>query len=368
MFLKFYIKKFDWLMFLIVCLMLTTSFFFIWSSSSAAYAWKQLVWIVAGMSVFFCLLVMDYSKVARYSYFYYLLILTLLLLVLLVGNPIHGSRRWFSMGKVSFQPSEFMKIVYVLAFSKYMSYKREKDSIWNLLVPLALTIIPVVLIAKQPDLGSSLILLPIFCAILFAAGTKLRYLLTLIGIGISAVPLLWLFLLKSYQKIRITGFLLPNENSDWGAGYQRLQSLIAVGSGGLFGRGWGNGVQSQLNFVPEQHTDFIFSIISEEFGFFRACSLLGLYMLFLLCGLGIAIKSRDPLGRLIVVGFMAMFVTQIFVNVGMTLGISPITGLTLPFMSYGGSSMISSFLALAFIINVRTRSKIVFAKEELMYL
>ncbi len=367
MFGKINLRKFDWLMFFIICVFLTTSFFFVWSASDKTFASKQLVWIGVGLTLFFALLSIDYKKTSKYSYVFYFLALFLLVLVLLAGKKIHGSRRWFSLGMFSLQPSEFMKIVYVLALSKYLSFKKEYDSFFDLLVPLILTIIPITLIAKQPDLGTSLILLPMFFTIIFAAGIRLVHLFSLIGIGMASIPLLWFFILKDYQKGRIFGFLWPAQNSDWGAGYHRMQSLIAVGSGGFFGSGWGSGVQSQLNFIPEQHTDFIFSVIAEEMGFFRACTLLGLYMLFVFCGLGIALKSRDTMGRLIVVGFITMFSTQIFVNIGMTLGISPITGLTLPFMSYGGSSMLSSFIALSFIINVRLRSKIFFSREELMH-
>ncbi|MGR3316938.1 MAG: rod shape-determining protein RodA [Candidatus Anammoxibacter sp.] len=358
------IKNFDWLMFPVICLILTISFCFVWSAADITYAWKQLLWIGIGLVVFFFIIMLDYSKIAKYSYVYYFLVLFLLLLVLVFGKQIHGSRRWFSLGIFSIQPSEFMKIAYILALSKYMSYKRDTEHFFGLLVPLILTIIPIAFIARQPDLGTGLILLPIFCSIFFIAGTKLKHLFLLIGIGISSMPLIWLFLLKSYQKARILGFLWPGQNGDWGAGYHRLQSLIAVGSGGLFGSGWGNGVQSQRGFIPEQHTDFIFSVISEEFGFLRASAIIFLYAIFVICGLGIAINSKDKLGRLIIVGLVVMISTQVLINIGMTLGIAPITGLTLPFMSYGGSSILSSFIALALIINIRMRSKIAFAKEE----
>lgn len=347
-------------MFPIVCLILTASLFFVWSASSKEYAYRQVLWIGLGFAIFFLLLKLDYSRIGRYSYLYYFIALFLLLLVLVIGRSIHGSKRWFSFGIFSIQPSEFMKIAYVLALSRYLTYKNVRDSFFSLLIPLGLTIVPVALIAKQPDLGTSMILIPIFCAIIFVAGIRFRYLVSLICIGLGSAPLFWMFLLKGYQKARIIGFLWPDKDRDWGAGYHRLQSLIAVGSGGLFGEGWASGTQSQLKFIPEQHTDFIFSVIAEEFGFFRVCFILGLYFLFILCGIGIAIKSRDPFGRLLVVGLVMMFSTQIFINVGMTLGIAPITGLTLPFMSYGGSSMLSSFIALAIIINVRIRSKIVF--------
>lgn len=367
MFTKKSIRKFDWLMFFIICIFLTVSFLFVWSASSKTFALKQLVWIGAGLIIFFSLLTIDYSKMSTYSYVFYFVALLLLVLVLFIGKTIHGSRRWFSIGPFSLQPSEFMKIVYVLALSRYLAFKKDYDSFLDLLVPLILTMIPIAFIARQPDLGTSLVLLPIFCSIIFTAGIKLRHLFVLIGIGLASIPLLWMFVLKTYQKGRILGFLWPAQNVDLGAGYHRMQSLIAIGSGGLFGSGWGGGVQSQLNFIPEQHTDFIFSVLAEEMGFVRVCLIIGLYMVFVFCGFGIAAKSRDAQGRLIVVGFVTMFATQVFVNIGMTLGISPITGLTLPFMSYGGSSMLSSFIALSFIINVRIRSKIVFGREELLY-
>ncbi|MGR3219951.1 MAG: rod shape-determining protein RodA [Candidatus Anammoxibacter sp.] len=361
------IRKFDWLMFPVICLILTTSFYFVWSAADITFARKQLLWIGIGLFVFFSIISLDYTKITKYSYVYYFIALFLLLLVLVFGKKIHGSRRWFSLGIVSIQPSEFMKIAYILALSRYMSYKRDMNRFVGLLTPLILTIIPIAFIAKQPDLGTGLILLPIFCSIFFVAGIRLKHLFILIGIGISSMPLIWLFLLKSYQKGRIIGFLWPDQNRDWGAGYHRLQSLIAVGSGRLFGSGWRNGIQSQRGFIPEQHTDFIFSVISEELGFLGASAVIVLYAIFVICGLGIAINSKDKLGRLIIVGLVTMISTQVLINIGMTLGIAPITGLTLPFMSYGGSSILSSFIALALIINVRMRSKIAFAKEELPY-
>ena len=163
--------------------------------------------------------------------------------------------------------------------------------------------------------------------------------------------------------MRIIGFLWPEKATDWGAGYHRLQSLIAVGSGGMFGTGWGNGTQNQMKFLPERHTDFIFAVISEEWGFLRACFVLFLYIVFLTCGIGIARSTREPCGRLVVIGLVTMFATQIVVNVGMTLGVAPIVGITLPFISYGGSSMLTSFIALSIMFNIKMRSKIDLASE-----
>ena len=361
---KINLRKFDWLLFSIIFLIMSGSFFFVWSAASFSYALKQLLWVGIGLFFFFAIIRLDYKNILKYSYVFYCLAIMLLILVLIAGKQINGSRRWLPLGPFSLQPSEFMKVAYILTLAKYMSFKRDTENFTIVIIPIILTIIPIAFIAKQPDLGTSLILLPIFGSILFVAGTKLRYFLPLVGIGIAALPLMWFFLLKSYQKGRIIGFIWPDKNKDWGAGYHRLQSLIAVGSGDLFGAGWRNGIQSQLGFVPEQHTDFIFSVISEEFGFFRASAIIVCYAIFVICGFGIAASSKDKQGRLIAVGLVTMISTQVFINIGMTLGIAPITGLTLPFLSYGGSSILSSFIALAFIINVRLRSRITFAREE----
>jgi rod shape determining protein RodA len=242
--------------------------------------------------------------------------------------------------------------------------KKNISGFSGVILPLALTLLPMALIIKQPDLGTSLILLPIFFAIMFVAGTRIKYIFTTMAFGLVSIPLFWFFMLKSYQKSRVISFLWPDTVSSWGEGYHRIQSLIAVGSGGSFGSGWGNGIQSQLNFLPQGHTDFIFSVIAEEWGFYRSCAILCLYVVFLACSLGIAVNTRDAYGRLIVAGFTAMFASQILINVAMTIGLAPITGLTLPFISYGGSSLISSFIALSFMFNVRMRSRIALAREE----
>lgn len=358
------LKRFDWLMFLTICLLLTVGIFFVWSASSERFAYRQAIWIVLGMIVFFGLLIFDYTSIAKYSNIFYLIAFFGLILVLLFGKTVYGAKRWLALGPVSIQPSEFMKIALVMALSRYFTYKRDASVISNIVFPLSLTILPMALIIKQPDLGTSLVLLPIFFAVLYIVGTRFKHILSVMIIGLVSMPLLWYFLLKSYQKARIIGFLWPDVVNEWGTGYHRIQSLIAVGSGGWFGSGWGNGIQSQLNFLPQGHTDFIFSVIAEEWGFFRSSAILVLYLVFLACSVGIALNTRDMYGKLIVIGFTAMFATQIIINVAMTIGLAPITGLTLPFISYGGSSLLSSFVALSLMFNVRLRTKVIFAKEE----
>ena len=358
------LRKFDWVIFSIISLFLIISFFFVWSAASEKFAYKQIIWVGLGMGIFFTLLVFDYYSIARYSYIFYSLIIIALVFVLLFGKTVYGAKRWIPLGPISLQPSEFMKIALVLALSRYMMYKKNVSKLRNILFPLLLTILPMILIMKQPDLGTSLVMLPIFMSITFIAGIKLRHLFTLIILGLTSIPFLWYLILKDYQKSRVITFLWPDEVSKLGEGYHKVQSLVAVGSGGSTGSGWGNGIQSQLNFLPQGHTDFIFSVIAEEWGFFRSCIIVGLYILFLACSTGIALKTRESYGRLVVTGFTAMFATQALVNIAMTMGLAPITGLTLPFISYGGSSLLTSFIALSFVFNVKLRAKVALAREE----
>jgi len=356
-------RNFDWLVFPVICIILTIGVLFVWSASSEKFVFKQLVWIAMGLTLFFTLLCFDYLSIAHYAYIIYAGVLFLLILVLSMGGAIKGSQRWFSIGSFSVQPSEFMKIALVLTLARFLRYKKYGIGLFDVGVALLLTFIPMALIVKQPDLGTALVLVPILLSILYTAGIRLLHLFMLIGSGLAISPLLWMFMLKSYQKMRIIGFLWPEKATDWGAGYHRLQSLIAVGSGGMFGAGWGNGTQNQMKFLPERHTDFIFAVIAEEWGFLRVCFVLFLYVVFLTCGIGIARSTREPYGRLVVIGFVTMFATQIVVNVGMNLGIAPIVGITLPFISYGGSSMLTSFVALSIIFNIKMRSKIDLASE-----
>lgn len=358
------LEKFDWLMFVTICLLLTIGFFFVWSASSERFAYRQIIWIGIGMGVFFGLLIFDYYSIAKYSYIFYTIIIFILFLVFFFGKTVYGAKRWLALGPVSIQPSEFMKIVLVMVLARHFALKRKISRFSDIAFPLFLTVLPMALIIKQPDLGTSLVLLPIFFSILYIAGTKFKYIFSIIVFGLISIPFFWYFLFKGYQKDRVIGFLWPNAADELGTGYHRIQSLIAVGSGGWFGSGWGNGIQSQLNFLPQGHTDFIFSVIAEEWGFFRSCAVLALYLIFIACSIGIAFSTRELYGKLIITGFTAMFTTQILINVAMSIGLVPITGLTLPFISYGGSSLLSSFVALSFMFNVRLRTRVVMAKDE----
>lgn len=361
---KGFLRSFDWLIFGSACGLLAIGFFFIWSASSPHHAFKQLIFMGIGFGLFFGLLVLDYMQIVRQAYILYIILIVSLIAVLFLGSNIRGTRRWFDLGLVNFQPSEFMKIILVLALARYLMYKKNYKRFGILMMSLAFTLLPMALIFLQPDLGTGLILLPIFFAMVFVTGARIKHFSLLIPMGLAVLPISWFLLLHDYQKARIIGFLRPSDTQDWGAAYHRLQSLIAIGSGGVLGQGWKQGIQTQLNILPEPHTDFIFSVIAEEWGFLRTAGVILIFVMFILGTLGMAYRTRDPVGRLVLIGFVAMFTSQIFINIAMALGVAPITGLNLPFVSYGGSSLLSSFLALSLIINVGVRDRIVLTGED----
>ncbi|MEE9515254.1 MAG: rod shape-determining protein RodA [Candidatus Brocadiales bacterium] len=359
-----FLREFDWLVFGSACALMAIGFFFVWSASSQTYAFRQLIFMGIGFGLFFGLLALDYMQIVRQAYILYVVFIVALIAVLFLGSTIRGTHRWFDLGMVNFQPSEFMKIILVLALARYLMYKEKYKRFSILIISLAFTLLPMALIFMQPDLGSGLILLPIFFAMVFITGARIKHFSLLIPAGLAALPLGWFFLLHEYQKARIIGFIWPSETQDWGAAYHRLQSLVAIGSGGVLGQGWKQGVQTQLNILPEPHTDFIFSVIAEEWGFLRTFGVMIIFLVFIIAILGIAYRTRDPVGRLVLIGFVAMFSTQIFINIAMALGVAPITGLNLPFVSYGGSSLVSSLLALSLIINVGIRNRVVLTRED----
>jgi len=316
---------------------------------------KQLTWMGIGLLILIFILLINYQNIVDFGYALYILGLFLLLLVLAFGHTRLGAQRWFSIAGFSFQPSEFNKIIYIIMMTAYLGHAR--DSILNikgLLVPLLLTAPPFILILLQPDLGTALILIPVLLAMLFIAGAQVRHLIVLGLCGLASSPLFWHFL-KGYQKKRLLVFLNPNIDP-LGAGYTIIQSKIAIGSGGFFGKGWLGGTQNQLNFLPERHTDFIFSVIGEEWGFLGAVVLVALYFLVLKRGLIIIEQTTDIYGKLLGTGLVTMLGFQIFVNISMTLGVMPVVGVPLPLISYGGSSLWTSLIAIALLLNVGMNS------------
>jgi len=328
-------------------------------SASARYhsqgiMFRQAAWIFFGIILFLAVLRIDYQNILAVSYFLYAVNIALLILVLFVGKARGGAQRWLSLGAFSIQPSEIAKITLILALSSYIGGRKDDVGKISFLFRVSLLVIPAFcLIVIEPDLGSALLLIPVTLAILFVAGAKIKHFLGAILLALVGLPFFWHFL-KDYQKARLFVFINPNTDPT-GAGYTIIQSKIAVGSGGIFGKGWLSGTQNQLNFLPERHTDFIFSVIGEEWGFLGAMALILLYGLVIFRAVKIIEVTSDTYGKLMATGFLALFASQVIINIGMTIGFLPIVGLTLPLVSYGGSSLIVTLISLGLLLNIGMR-------------
>lgn len=328
--------------------------------------YDQLWGMPAALLIMYLLSKVDYRRFYDLAYVFYVLNIIVLLGVLLSGRHALGARRWIEIGGISVQPSEFTKLALILMLGRYFSKRRPiilLDMIgkaevlfWELLWPLGLTAVSMFLIFQQPDLGTSLLLLGIFIVMLFAGGLRIRYIGGLFAVMLGVFPFAW-HILKPYQKDRLLVFLNPNIDP-LGAGYTIIQSKIAIGSGKIFGKGWLAGTQNQLNFLPERHTDFIFSVIGEEWGFAGALVLIYCYFRLILCGLDIADQVKDKFGTLVAVGIVSILTLQVVINIGMVSGLFPIVGLTLPFVSYGRSSFLVFAIAMGFLLNLSKRRTI----------
>lgn len=323
---------------------------------------RQILWVVLGLFLFTAMSHFNYRRFWDITYLLYAMLVLLLILVFILGVIRLGAQRWLRFGWFNFQPSELAKLIMVIFLARYFSSKSMQDVFLNvnrfnffkaLILPAVFVVIPVFLIIEQPDLGSGIIVLIVFLAMLFLAGVKLRYLIFVFLLFVLSMPFVW-SLLRDYQKNRILVFLNPNMDP-LGAGYNMIQAKIAIGSGLLFGKGWLLGTQSQLHFLPESHTDFVFSTFSEEWGFFGSFGLIALYYLLIRQGIVIAMKTNDYFGRLLALGISLMLTIQACVNIAMNLGFAPIVGIPLPLMSYGGSSVLVTFLSLGILVNINKK-------------
>ncbi len=328
------------------------------------FLWKQILGIVLGMTAFVFFLFWRYEELSRYARLLYAVSLVLLLAVLAVGHSAPGgAQQWLRFGPLMFQPSEFAKLAVIIGLAVLLSEREGQLNRFRDLLPAFVYVgVPMALILAQPDLGTALVFIAITLGMLFVAGANPLLLGGLTLAGLSGVVLwIWAHLnhglwipLKSYQITRLTIFLDPW--SDWQKdGFQIIQSQIAIGAGGLWGRGLFSGTQNQLNFLPEQHTDFIFSVLAEELGFVGAVSLLALFFIILYRGLRIAGQSKDLTGTLMATGVVSMLAFHVLITVGMTTGIMPVIGITLPLFSYGPSSMVLTLAALGLLGNVWVR-------------
>ena len=317
--------------------------------------WTQVYAIGLGMGGMFLALAVDYRTLADKSHIFYLGLIALLVAVMFFGSTQMGARRWLDLGFFNLQPSEFAKIALALVLGKLLGDTRRPVLANNeLFVAAILTAIPVFLIARQPDLGTAVTLLPIVLVVTFVAGMPVKYLAALAVVGVVTAPIAWQFALEDYQKERIETFLDPEQDAR-GAGYQQIQARITTGSGGMWGKGFRLGTQGQLRFLPVAHNDFVFSVLAEEQGFVGVIVVLGLYLFVIMRSLDAARLAKDRLGALIVVGVLATFMFQVIYNITMSAGLAPVKGLPLPLMSYGGSSMIATLVGFGLVLNVRMR-------------
>ena len=320
------------------------------------YYIKQFYWMLFGIFIALLMCSVDYHILEDLSYWLYGLLVVLLLAVLVVGRRSMGATRWLHLGFFNIQPSELMKIVIIITFARYFNNSQVVGglTVRDVLFPLGILAVPALLIMKQPDLGTAILVILIACSTVVYVGLRWSTVVTFVLVTIPVAWLGWAKLLRPYQKNRILDFLNP-ERSRLGSGYHIIQSKIAVGSGGVFGKGFIKGTQSQLRFLPEQHTDFAFSVFAEEWGFVGCLVLIVLYMSLVLWGLNIARRCNDRFGGLLAMGVTAMLFWHIVINMGMVIGMFPVVGVPLPFFSYGGTSMITSMVGIGILQNISMR-------------
>jgi rod shape determining protein RodA len=358
------LQHFDWIILLLTLILGGIGILTLYSAETASEAvggtggllyWKQTYWLAISAGGMILLVLFSYRWLNRLALPIYVFSLALLVVVLFVGRTVSGSQRWLILGPVSFQPSELMKISLALLLTRYFAENLSETgfSLRKLWKPLIWTVLPFALVVRQPDLGTGLILLLIAASTTLFVKIERRSLFCLVSVGCVACAVGWFFL-KAYQKERIFSFLNP-AGDPLGAGYHMIQSKIAVGSGLLFGKGFLEGTQNALSFIPEQHTDFIFSVLAEEWGLVGSAFVVLLYMILVMWGLSVAVRSREPFGTILAVALTSMIFWQTFINVAMELAMLPVVGVPLPLMSYGGSSMLTTMAAIGILSNISMR-------------
>lgn len=361
------VRRFDpWLLFATTAL-LCCGLVFVYSATHVRlgregvdpmlYANRQAMAMAVGLAMAVATALIDYRHYRMLAPLLYGTSVALLAVVLWLGTPINGSRAWLVVGGLQFQPSELAKAALIVMLATLFHERREDAlGLRALVEAVVISMVPMALILAQPDFGTFLVFVAIVCVVLLVARVHVRYMVALAVIGLLAIAGAWqLDLVKDYQVDRITAFLSTEDVDPHGVGYNTNQARIAVGSGELVGSGLFRGAQAALGYVPENHTDFIFTVVAEEVGFAGSMVLLGLYGLLLWRGLRIAMGSRDTFGTLLAAGVVAVFAFQVFINIGMTVGLMPVTGLPLPFVSYGGSSLIASLIMIGLLQSVQMR-------------
>ena|SRR5436190_3137047 len=356
----------------------------IWSDSRADGV-KQLIFLAVGVVCLFGFQAVNYSKIGRFAWPFYIFSFALICYTVLgtkvhglpLVHPIKGQCNWISFGSFSLQPAELMKIAFVLVLARYLRFRTSYRTLAGLPAPFALALIPVAAILKQPDLGTALIFFPCLFTMLFVAGAKLRHLVAIVSIGASLATLVWLSgtdrpifrhmpsIVKKYQRDRVYAMFYSDPKTLQETGYQQHNALIAMGSGGISGKGMGN-IPIGRN-VPEAHNDMVFALIGEQFGFFGSAVVIAAYTVLFTAGIEIAGSTREPFGRLVALGVVALLAGQTFLNLMVAIKLMPVTGVTLPFISYGGSSLLASFMAAGLLLNIGQNRPIVMANDAFEY-
>lgn len=356
------IQNFDWILLLLLVVIAGISVLNLYSatyairdSGGSQIFFKQIYWFLIGFAVLIFMTTFDYYILERMAYPIYFFSLGLLFLVFLIGEIRSGSQRWLSFGGVAFQPSELIKISLVITLAKFFHETGQVNEyrLRDLWRPFLIVAFPFFLILKQPDLGTALILVIVAFSIILFAKIRWKSFMVLVMATILAAPFIW-FSMKEYQQKRILTFLSP-EMDPLGAGYHINQSKIAIGSGFFWGKGFLKGTQTRLHFLPEQHTDFAFSVFAEEWGFVGAACLLMIYLFLMLWGINVAKNSKDKFGAIIALGVVAIVFWQLVINVSMTTGLLPVVGIPLVLFSYGGSSIVSTMAGMGLLMNISMR-------------
>ncbi|MFP6745141.1 MAG: rod shape-determining protein RodA [Alphaproteobacteria bacterium] len=360
-------RQIIWSLVLLLAVTAAIGFAMLYSAANGNFdpwAWRQAVRFGAMLLLLVAIALVDVRLLLRWSYVIYAAALAMLALVEVMGVTGMGAQRWVDLWLFRLQPSEVMKVALVLAVARYFHCLTLDDTrrLHNLLVPLLMMAAPVALVLRQPDLGTAVMLILTSVAVMFAAGVRMRVFVAAGVSAIAAVPLGWQFL-RDYQKQRIYTFLDP-ENDPLGAGYHILQSKIALGSGGMFGKGFLNGSQSHLSFLPERQTDFIFTMLAEEFGLAGALMLLGLYVLILIYGIAISLWSKSQYGRLVAIGVTTTFFVYVFINIAMVTGLIPVVGVPLPLVSYGGTAMMTIMVGAGVLVSVYVHRDVEISRGE----
>lgn len=355
------LKNFDFGIVLLMLSITSLGLMIIYSASrrgpgGAALLHKQIMWAVAGVICFGLAATLDHKSYPRVARWVYVCNLLLLAAVLVIGRETNGAKSWIRFGGFAIQPSEFAKVGLVITLAVFLSkYQNEIGELRTFVLSFLHVAVPLVLVMKQPDLGTALVIITIWFGMTFIAGAKPKHLLAFVGIVAAVAVMGWnVGIVKDYQKDRLISFINPSADSR-GASYQIVQARIAVGSGQFTGKGWLHGTQGQLGFIPEKHTDFIFTVLAEEMGFLGAGALVIMYFLLIYKGLIIMSQTEDAVGRLAATGFVCMFLFHVIENIGMTIGIMPVTGVPLPLFSYGGSNLLTSMVALGLLVGIGIR-------------